>query len=221
MGKLDKLKSGFVKLKKITPSTDKIVDVIDSNTLRDIKNGKFFITDSIINDAVAQRIATAKNSPITKFNLISKEDGCLEMTITNNDGMPFTFIGAIDDFVLEKGSAILVYNVKKHQLSDNKIISWLLSQVSLGIMHTLYSFLKNDIASENIEVTVTGNIITVNFSKLYAESAIGQASFKGVYILDLFSIVKAIPEKGGIGIYTKWNGTASAVGKLLSSRKEE
>ena len=65
-----------------------------------------------------------------------------------------------------------------------------------------------------IDVALNGNIITVDFSRLLAESRLGKAIFKGTSVLDFLEIESATPMDNGIEIKTKWNVVSTAKGKL-------
>ena len=205
--KLKNLKERIGKIEKYAPSVDALQTVLDSNTLTELRHGKVFITDKALNDVMAKQISKSDTPIIENFISSSHSDGKMEIEISLQKLGTVVLIGSIQEFRCKNGNAIISYQVEEHRIRETKIISWLFSQISLGVMQ---KFIDIDKIHEDIDVNINGNLIIIDLSRLLASSRLGTTEVNGIRIIDMLEIEGAIPKDRGIEISAKLNAIGQA-----------
>ena len=207
----NKLKKGLGKLQEMDSIWKVLQDTLDNNTVTEIRSGKVFVSCQTINDEIAKRISADENAALAEITVAPGSDGKLDILTRNKDGKIISLTGTLEKFVYKDGEAKFVYHAENHELTGSLMPSWMFSKLTLGFMQ---KFIGDEIIPDSIDVALNGNIITVDFSRLLAESRLGKAIFKGTSVLDFLEIESATPMDNGIEIKTKWNVVSTAKGKL-------
>ena len=210
------LKNNLGKLKNLAPSNnvlDILKEVFDATTLAEIKQGKVVVTDKTLNDIAAKQIAKVNDLPIKSFELVSHADQKLEIKTVLPKIGNVSLIGKIEDFHIGKDSAVLVYDVENYKITDIKILSWIFSQISLGL---LYRFIGNMGELEGVNIAIDGDKISADISKLLATSKLNKTIIGDITALDVIEIENATPKEGGIELSVKLNAVNIARDKLKS-----
>ena len=210
------LKKNLGKLKNLAPSTDVLdilKEVFDATTLAEIKQGKVVVTDKTLNDIAAKQIAKGNDLPIKSFELVSHANQKIEIQTFLPKIGNVSLIGKIEDFHIGKDSAALVYDVENYKITDIKILSWIFSQISLGL---LYRFIGDMGELEGVNIAIDGDKISVDISKLLAASKLNKKLIGDITALDIFEIENAAPKEGGIELAVKLNAVNIARDKLKS-----
>lgn len=210
----NKLKTGFQKIKNLDVLQDVVHDILDNNTFNEIRNGKVYVSYQTINDEIARQISTdSANTLLSELTVTSHSDGHLDILIKTKGEKSLLLTGIIESFVHKGAETKFVYRAENHEITGTFMPSWVFSKLTLGFMR---KFIGDDKVSDDVNVILDGNVITVDFSKLLEESRLGKANVKGVKIIDLLEIENATPTDSGIEIKTKWNAINTAKEKLVS-----
>lgn len=208
----------------------KIIQHTWSNeTLREIMQGKVSVPDSVINEAIAERLlanpenaevtenpADAENTenmksteagkavelPVTELRLTSRENGRLEIFANTRKMGRLEFSGTIEEFVHNTEDSHVTYRVKERALKDHGLASWFFSRISMSMAQKLFG--KFDLG-ESLPTTVKGNYITVDCRKALEQSELAEAQIKGYRLLDMLEIKNAVPHDGYIMFETRLN----------------
>lgn len=205
----------------------KIIQHTWSNeTLREIMQGKVSVPDSVINDAIAERLLSNQESsemeakpegvkntanaeagkavelPVTELRLTSKENGRLEIFANTKKMGRLEFSGTIEEFVHNRSDSHVTYRVKERALKDHGLASWFFSRISMSMAQKLFG--KFDLG-ESLPTTVKGNYITVDCKEALEQSELAEAQIKGYRLLDMLEIKNAVPHDGYIMFETRLN----------------
>lgn len=58
---------------------------LDENTLREIRNGKIYVSDEIVNKEISRRVMMTEDNKISSIQVISTKEGKLNITVRMND----------------------------------------------------------------------------------------------------------------------------------------
>lgn len=171
-------------------------------TIKELSDGKVFVPDAVINEAVKKRIAAETNAPVTEIALTSHENGLLDIEAVTPKGDKLLLSGTIETFSQKDGKALLSYRVKKHKLPGHGLSSWIFSRVSLSMAEKLFGKIKTD---DTMPVAIKKNTVTIDFSDALAMSKLSSTTFAGERLIDIVEIEGAVPKEGGIELDTKLN----------------
>lgn len=200
-----------------------------NETLREIMQGKVSVPDSVINDAIAEKLqamqqvqaeapaASAADEadnvvkvelkemaepPVTELRITSKENGRLEIFANTKKMGRLEFSGTIEEFVHNTQASYVTYRVKERALKDHGLASWFFSRISLSMAQNLFG--KIDFG-EALPTTIKGNYITVDCKNILEQSELAQAKIKEHRVLDMLEIKNAVPHDGFIMFETELN----------------
>ena len=182
------------------PALQVIKDTWDKETLAEISQGNLFVSDDVLNEAIAKSIKP--DSPARALKLHSRDDGRLEITIDTPKFGQVKLSGEVREFVHEGDKSYLVYRVRQRNLPNKGLLSWAFSRVSLAMAQRMVGHFR---LSEDMPLEIKHNTVRIDFSKALAESAWGQTRFHGHRLLDFVVIEKAVPREGGIMFQTHLN----------------
>ena len=182
------------------PALSVIKDTWDRETLAEISQGNLFVSDKMLNEAIAKNIKG--DSPVRSVLLESKENGRLNITIDTAKIGKVELSGEVKEFVHEGDKSYMVYRVRERNIPHHGLMSWVFSRISLAMAQRMVGKLS---ISEDLPVEIKHNNVRIDYSKVLAESDFGRTMFHGHRLLDLIEIEKATPKEGGIMFQTKLN----------------
>ena len=182
------------------PALKIIKDTWDRETLAEISQGNLFVSDKMLNEAVAKNIKG--DSPVRSVLLESKENGRLNITIDTAKIGKVELSGEVKEFVHEGDKSYMVYRVRERNIPHHGLMSWVFSRISLAMAQRMVGKLS---ISEDLPVEIKHNNVRIDYSKVLAESDFGRTMFHGHRLLDMIEIEKATPKEGGIMFQTKLN----------------
>lgn len=182
------------------PAMKVIKDTWDRETLAEISQGNLFVSDKMINEAIAKNIK--EDSPAKSIVLESQENGRLNITVDTAKVGKVELSGEVKEFVHAGDESYMVYRVRERNIPNHGLMSWIFSRVSLGMAQRMVGALQ---VPENLPVEIKHNTVRIDYSKVLAESDFGKTMFHGHRLLDMIEIEKATPKAGGIMFQTKLN----------------
>lgn len=188
-----------------------IKGVLDENTLREIRNGKIYVSDEIVNKEISRRILMTKENKISSVQVASTKDGKLDIIVRMNNDKKILLSGVVKTLYFNNGAGVLRYKVENHEMTGNTMVSWIFSSLTLGFMKRIIGL---NGTLESVDVKTDGNNVMVDFSRLLVESDFGKAEFKGIHIIDLLEIQSATSVEGGTEIMVQWKGRKIAKEKI-------
>ena len=194
---------GNIDLGKIADKVADFSPAWDRETLSQIADGKVFVPDNVINDAIKKRIENDEDPPIKELVLKSHDNGMLDIDAMTRKNDKILLSGTIETFSQKDGKASFAYRVKKHKLPGHGLSSWIFSNVSLSMAQRLFG--KVEFKNSAVPVDVRHNTVVLDLSDVLAASAFGSTEFMGNKLTNLLEIESAVPKEGGIEIDTKLN----------------
>jgi len=176
-------------------------DTWSRETLADIIKGKVFISDKVINDAIAGRLRSDAKIPLAKLALTSSKDK-LKIAAETKTGDIFEFSGKIIDFVHRGDKTYMTYKIERHEMPGQGIYSFLFANLSLSMVQSLMGDIE---LGETLPVSLEGNELKMDFSPQVAASAFGKAKVGPIPLKDAVEIVGANPKDGGLEVKTRLN----------------
>ena len=189
------------KVADFAPAMAVIKSTWERETLQEILQGKVFVPDSSVNEAVKNRLESEENPPLKELSFRSHGDR-LEINAVTKKGDKIILDGEIEEFYQKDGKAMMVYKVKKHKLPGHGLTSWIFSRLSLSMGQKLFGKINID---KELPVTLKHNTVTLDFTDILAAAPIGQTELMGHKVLEMVEIENARPKDGGIEIDTKLN----------------
>lgn len=172
-----------------------------NESLAEIADGKLYVPDSVMNDAIAKRLAESDSENVKSVTLTSHENGRLDIAAETQSIGKIKLSGEIKEFVHAGDTSYMVYRVRERALPDNGLMSWIFSRVSLSMVEKLVG--KIELADDLPIKIGHHNTVTVDYSQVLAASEFGQTTFRGVRLLDMIEIKGATPKDGGIEFQTE------------------
>ena len=182
------------------PALKIIKDTWDRETLAEISQGNLFVSDKMLNEAIAKNIKG--DSPVRSVLLESKENGRLNITIDTAKIGKVELSGEVKEFVHEGDKSYMVYRGRERNIPHHGLMSWVFSRISLAMAQRMVGKLS---ISEDLPVEIKHNNVRIDYSEVLAESDFGRTMFHGHRLLDMIEIEKATPKEGGIMFQTKLN----------------
>ena len=178
------------------PAIEVVRGTWDHATLQEIADGKLFVSDDMMNEAIAKQVAAqGDDAPVTSIVLKSHENGRLDITADTKKLGPVELSGTIEEFVHDGDQSLLKYHVRSKNIPQHGLMSWVFSRISLSMAERMVGHID---LPENMPVTVKRNVVTVDFHKVLTESQLGQTTFEGHSLLDMVEIKSATPKDGGV-----------------------
>jgi hypothetical protein len=177
-----------------------IRDTWDRETLTEISQGNLFVSDKMLNEAIARNIK--EDSPARSVLLESKENGRLNVTIDTVKLGKVELSGEVKEFVHDGDKSYMVYRVRERNIPNHGLMSWVFSRISMAMAQRMVGNLH---ISDDIPVEIKHNNVRIDYSKVLADSDFGKTMFHGHRLLDMIEIEKATPKEGGIMFQTKLN----------------
>lgn len=188
-------------------------------TLGEINEGRLFVPDDVLNDAIKQRIPPDSN--VTALTLHGQKNGRLLVQAETRSFGAIELQGEIKEFVHQGDASYMVYRVREKNLPNHGLMSWVFSRISLSMAERMVG--KVDFP-DSLPTTIKGNTIRVDCSTALAESQLAKTEFQGHRLLDMVEIEGATPKEGGIEFDTKLNvpdDVRDALKALLKDKMEE
>lgn len=182
------------------PALHVIRDTWDRETLTEISRGNLFVSDKMLNEAIARNIK--EDSPARSVLLESKENGRLNVTIDTVKLGKVELSGEVREFVHDGDKSYMVYRVRERNISNHGLMSWVFSRISMAMAQRMVGKLH---ISDDMPVEIKHNNVRIDYSKVLADSDFGKTMFHGHRLLDMIEIENATPKEGGIMFKTKLN----------------
>lgn len=172
-----------------------------NESLAEIADGRLYVPDSVINDAIAKRLADAEGENVKSVTLTSHENGRLDIAADTRSVGKIKLSGEIKEFVHSGDTSYMVYRVRERALPDHGLMSWIFSRVSLSMVEKMVGRVE---LADDLPIKIGHhNTVTVDYSQVLAASDFGQTTFRGERLLDMIEIKGATPKDGGIEFQTE------------------
>lgn len=191
-------------------------DTWDKETLAEVAQGNLFVSDDMMNEAIAKQIPA--DGGVKGVTLKSHADGKLDINIDTKKVGVVELQGEIKSFTHTPESSQLTYHVTSRNIKDHGLMSWVFSRVSLGMVARM---MGNVHISDDMPVTIKHRDITVDYTKAIADSPLGQTEYQGQKLADMIEIEDATPKDGGIMFKTKLNVSDNVKNALKAIAKEK
>ena len=168
-------------------------------SLKEISEGKLFVPDEVINEALMQGLQKKPQQGLESLSLHSHDDGKLDIEASTSKG-ELKLSGKIKEFVHQGDKTYMVYQVKQKKLPGHGLMSWIFSRVSLSMVERMVG--KAD-TFDNLPVDIKHNDVKVDCGQVLAASTFGQTRFHGHRLLDMIEIKGATPKENGIEFQTE------------------
>lgn len=196
------------------PALQVVRDTWDKETLAEIADGKLFVSDEMMNDAIAKSIADAGDAaPVKGLTLQSLTSGRLKVTADTRKVGPVELTGTIEDFVHDGDTSYMKFRVREKNIPQHGLMSWVFSRISLSMAERMVGHFD---MPENLPVKIKGNTLLVDYSGVLAASRFGQTEVRGHRLLDMVEIKSATPKEGGILFETRLHVPDDVKDALLS-----
>lgn len=185
------------KVKDYGPVITVLRNTWSHETLKEIIEGKVFVSDEVMNDIIAKNIR--EDSNVTSVLVTSTAKERLEILADTKNMGKIKLSGTIEEFVHDGGQTYVTYKVRERSLPEHGLGSWIFSRLSLSMTQKLMGNLS---FSDEIPTKISGNTIRVDLSKALAATDFAKTEFRGHRLADMLRIEGAKPKKGGIEIDT-------------------
>lgn len=172
----------------------------DKESLLSIMQGKIAVPDSVINDAMAERLTP--DGSVTEVKVASQADGRLKINARTKSIGAVEFSGTIDDFVHTADESYMTYHIKERALLDQGTLSWFFSRIPLSMTEKLFGKLS---VTDDLPLQIHGNTVRVDFQQVLLQSELGRTEYGGHRLIDMLEIEKAEPKDGYVEFSTRFN----------------
>lgn len=169
-------------------------------SLLEISQGKLFVPDTVINDAIAKQLTD--DGAVTSVTIKSHANGRLDIAANTKKVGPIEVSGEIQEFLHHGDSSYAVYRVRSKNIPHHGLMSWVFSRISLSMAERLVGHMD---MPDDLPVTVHHNTVRVDYSKALAASDFGKTEYQGHRLIDMIEIEGATPKEGGVEFDTKLN----------------
>lgn len=156
--------------------------------------------DSVINEAIAKKIP--EGGSVTGVTIKSHANGRLDIRAETKRVGPVELSGEIQEFIHEGDKSYMKYRVRSRNIPEHGLMSWIFSRVSLAMAERMVGHVE---LSDDLPISIRHNTVTVDYSKVLAESDFGKTEYQGHKLMDMLEIEGAKPKDGGIEFDTKLN----------------
>lgn len=199
------------------PALRIIRETWDKESLQEISQGKLFVPDDVINEAIAKRIPAG--GKIQALKITSHANGRMDIAAdTTSKVGRIELSGEVKEFVHAGDTSYMVYRVRERNLPSQGLMSWIFSRISLSMVERLVGRLE---LSDDLPMTIRRNTVTIDYSKVLKDSELGRTEFQGYRMLDMIEVKGALPKDGGIEFQTKLNIPPKVRDALLELAKEK
>ena len=191
----------------------------DKESLLDISQGRLFVSDDVLNQAIADRIPA--DSSVKSVVVASHANGRMDVRAETEKIGLVELSGEIQAFVHDKDQSYMVYRVRERNLPDHGLMSWVFSRISLSMAERLVGHIE---LSDDLPIEIQHNTVRIDYRKVLDESDFGKTEFRGYRLSDMIEIDKATPKDGGIEFETKLNvpdEVKDALVQLVSAKAAE
>ena len=188
------------KVQDYAPVLDIIRNTWTHETLKEISEGKVFVSDDMLNEILTKNIS--EESQITALKVTSKDTGRLEIYAETKKLGRLECSGTIEKCVHDANGTYVSYRVRERELLDHGLGSWIFSRISLSMTQKIMGGLR---FSDEVPTKIRHNTITVDLSKIMESSDLAKTEFRGYRLIDMIQIEGAKPKQGGIELDTKLN----------------
>ena len=204
------------------PAIAVVRDTWDHATLQEMAEGKLFVSDDKINEAIAKQMDLQDaEAPVTSVTLASHENGRLDITADTKKLGPIELSGTVDAFVHDGEHSYMKYHVRSKNIPKHGLMSWVFSRISLSMAERMVGHVD---LPESVPVKIKRNTVTVDFHQVLLDSKLGQTTFEGHPLLDMIEIKSATPKDGGILFETELHvpdDVKAALLRMVQDKKSE
>lgn len=91
-------------------------------SLQEISQGKLFVPDEVVNEAIAQRIPA--NGRVTALKVVSHANGRMDIVTDTTSVGKIELSGEIKEFVHSGDKSYAVYRVRERNIPSHGLMSW-------------------------------------------------------------------------------------------------
>ena len=186
-----------------------------NETLREMAEGKVFVPDDMLNDALKRRLTPDGN--VTDLTLRGEKGGRLFVRVETRAGA-MELSGEVKEFVHHGDTSYMVYRVREKNIPNHGLLSWVFSRISLSMAERMVGRIE---APEGLPVRIRGNTVRVDYGAALAESDFGRTRLYGHRLIDMVEIERATPKEGGIEFDTKLHVPDDVKAALSAMLKEK
>lgn len=195
------------------PYVEIVKNTWDKQSFLQIIQGTYNIPDDTLNAILAEKISGSDK--VKSLQLESKSNGRLNIHADTYEYGGIDISGTIDAFVHNENSSYITYTVKDKDLTDHGgIKGWLFAHLSLAMLQKIVGPIQFD---EDVQTSIHGNTVTVDYRDALNKSELAQASIGGYSILDAIFITEAIPHEGYIEFHTSLQLPSDVQNLLLNA----
>ena len=118
-------------VKDYGPAIKVLQQTWSKESLLEISQGKLFVPDSVINEAIAKKIP--EGGSVTGVTLTSHANGRLDIRAETKKVGPVELSGEIQEFVHNGDTSYMKYRVRSRNIPEHGLMSWVFSRVSLAM----------------------------------------------------------------------------------------
>lgn len=187
-------------VKDYSPAIKVLQQTWSKESLLEISQGKLFVPDSVVNEAIAKRIPAG--GQVTGVTIKSHANGRMDIRVETKKVGPVELSGEIKEFVHNGDKSYVTYRVCSRNIPEHGLMSWIFSRISLSMAERMVGHID---MPDNLPVSIKHNTITVDYSQALAESDFGKTEYQGHKLTDMIEIEGATPKDGGIEFDTQLN----------------
>ena len=114
-------------VKDYGPAIKVLQQTWSKESLLEISQGKLFVPDSVINEAIAKKIP--EGGSVTGVTIKSHANGRLDIRAETKRVGPVELSGEIQEFIHEGDKSYMKYRVRSRNIPEHGLMSWIFSRV--------------------------------------------------------------------------------------------
>ena len=137
-------------VKDYGPAIKVLQQTWSKESLLEISQGKLFVPDSVINEAIAKKIP--EGGSVTGVTLTSHANGRLDIRAETKKVGPVELSGEIQEFVHNGDTSYMKYRVRSRNIPEHGLMSWVFSRVSLAMAERMVGQRPVSVARRHLSV---------------------------------------------------------------------
>ena len=137
-------------VKDYGPAIKVLQQTWSKESLLEISQGKLFVPDSVINDAIAKKIP--EGGSVTGVTVTSHANGRLDIRAETKKVGPVELSGEIQEFVHNGDTSYMKYRVRSRNIPEHGLMSWVFSRVSLAMAERMVGQRPVSVARRHLSV---------------------------------------------------------------------
>ena len=167
-------------VKDYGPAIKVLQQTWSKESLLEISQGKLFVPDSVINEAIAKKIP--EDGSVTGVTIKSHANGRLDIRAETKKVGPVELSGEIQEFVHDGDTSYMKYRVRSRNIPEHGLMSWVFSRVSPAMAERSMPSPSGPVCSTSLAYTgssaTTPPSSTANRSSEMVPSTMGRLRMK-------------------------------------------